>query len=266
MGEPDDHHHCVHLVPEVGRPNRFCHIANQTRNATCMPPRRRKDRETCCARRSYTAQVNQRRRTRSKRGRPEVDLRTVFETARGAQLRRMTTAAPSDGSVDGAVTTLPDIRRGVGETDGQQRPAGATEGFAARGFTAVTTADVVDHSAAGIGSIYHTRRERAVPGDIRPTGGRHRPAHRSHRGPGGRTRPAACVRSARPGVPQADLANRRTAMVPASGDNPAGFDGVHRHSIFRGFRRWMSVLELDPSPRGQLLTRILIAVMAESAN
>ena len=54
-------------------------------------------------------------------------------------------------------------------------------------------------------------------------------------------------------------------MVLASGDNPAGFDGVRRHSTLRGLRRWMSVLELDTSPRGQLLTRILIAVMAEAS-
>jgi len=35
--------------------------------------------------------------------------------------------------------------------------------------------------------------------------------------------------------------------------------------MLKGFRRWMSVLELDTSPRGQLLTRILIAVMAEAS-
>jgi hypothetical protein len=35
--------------------------------------------------------------------------------------------------------------------------------------------------------------------------------------------------------------------------------------MLRGFRRWMSVLELDTSPRGQLLTRLLIAVMAEAS-
>jgi len=60
-------------------------------------------------------------------------------------------------------------------------------------------------------------------------------------------------------------ANRRAAMVLASGDTPAGFDGVRRDSMLRDFRRWMSVLELDTSPRGQLLTRILIAMMAEAS-
>jgi hypothetical protein len=39
-------------------------------------------------------------------------------------------------------------------------------------------------------------------------------------------------------------------MVLASGDNPAGFDGVRRHSTLRCLRRWLSVL---------------IAVMAEAS-
>ena len=54
-------------------------------------------------------------------------------------------------------------------------------------------------------------------------------------------------------------------MVLASGDTPAGFDGVRRSNMLAGFRRWMSVLELDTSPRGQLLTRILVDVMAEAS-
>jgi hypothetical protein len=54
-------------------------------------------------------------------------------------------------------------------------------------------------------------------------------------------------------------------MVLASGDTPAGFDGVRRSNMLRSFRPWMSVLELDTSPRGQLLTRILIDVMAEAS-
>ena len=64
---------------------------------------------------------------------------------------------------------------------------------------------------------------------------------------------------------QAMWANRRDAMVLASGDVPAGFDRVRRNSMLTNFRRWISVLELDDSPRGQLLTRILVATMAESA-
>jgi hypothetical protein len=54
-------------------------------------------------------------------------------------------------------------------------------------------------------------------------------------------------------------------MVLASGHTPTGFDGVRRSNMLRGFRRWMSVLELDTSPRGQLLTQILIDLMAEAS-
>jgi len=54
-------------------------------------------------------------------------------------------------------------------------------------------------------------------------------------------------------------------MVLASGDTPAGFDAVRRSNMLRGFHRWLSVLELDTSPRGQLLTRILVDVMAEAS-
>ena len=60
-------------------------------------------------------------------------------------------------------------------------------------------------------------------------------------------------------------ANRHAAMVLSSGDTPAGFDRILRDSMLSSFRRWMSVLELDTSPRGQLLNRILIAVMAEAS-
>ena len=61
------------------------------------------------------------------------------------------------------------------------------------------------------------------------------------------------------------MGHRRAAMVLASGDNPAGFDGVGGSNMLGGFRRWTSVLELDTSPRGQLLTRILIDVTAEAS-
>jgi hypothetical protein len=54
-------------------------------------------------------------------------------------------------------------------------------------------------------------------------------------------------------------------FTAASIGTPAGFDGVRRHSMLSGFRRWTSVLELYTSPRGQLLTRILIAMMAEAS-
>ena len=43
------------------------------------------------------------------------------------------------------------------KTDGTQQRIldAATDVFAARGFTAATVAEIVDHSGASIGSIYH---------------------------------------------------------------------------------------------------------------
>jgi AcrR family transcriptional regulator len=143
----------------------------------------------------------------------------------------------------------------------------ATEVFAARGFTAATMADIVDHSGASIGSIYHhfggkrelflaiferlttdidTYIDAAADKSIVLNG------------------QLAFEANARAYL-NAIWAYRSASMVPASGDTPAGFDAVRRSNMLSGFRRWMSVLELDTSPRGQLLTRILIDVMAEAS-
>jgi AcrR family transcriptional regulator len=166
------------------------------------------------------------------------------------------------------MTTSAQARRWA-KTDATQRRIldAATEVFATRGFTAATMADVVTASGASIGSIYHHfggKKELflAIFDRLGADIDRHidaaadRPVELNAR--------LALEANARAYL-NAMWANRRAAMVLASGDTPAGFDGVRRSSMLRGFRRWMSVLELDTSPRGQLLTRILIAVMAEAS-
>jgi hypothetical protein len=50
-----------------------------------------------------------------------------------------------------------------------------------------------------------------------------------------------------------------------SGDTPAGFEVVRRDRMQAAFRSWMAVLELDKSVRGQLLSRVLVATLAESS-
>jgi AcrR family transcriptional regulator len=154
-------------------------------------------------------------------------------------------------------------------TDATQRRIldAATDVFAARGFTAATMADIVDHSGASIGSIYHHfggKKElflaifERLAADIN------------------RGIDAATVRATKLGPRRAleanvqvyldaIWANRRAAMVLTSGDTPAGFDAVVRSSMLESFRRWTPVLELDTSPRGQLLSRILVAVMVEAS-
>jgi len=143
----------------------------------------------------------------------------------------------------------------------------AMEVFAARGFTAATMADIVDHSGASIGSIYHHfggKRELFLALFERLAADIDRyidsAADKSVVLNGQR----AFEANARAYL-NAIWAYRRASMVLASGDTPAGFDAVRRSNMLNGFRRWMSVLELDTSPRGQLLTRILIDVMAEAS-
>jgi len=143
----------------------------------------------------------------------------------------------------------------------------ATDIFAARGFSAATMADIVDRSGASIGSIYHHfggKRELflAIFGRLAADIDRRIAAATARTGPLRRREEfEANVRT----YLEAIWANRRAAMVLSSGDTPAGFDAVRREGMLVGFGRWTSVLELDSSPRGQLLNRVLIAVIAEAS-
>ncbi len=148
----------------------------------------------------------------------------------------------------------------------------AAEVFATKGFTAATMADVVAASGASIGSIYHhfggkselflaifeqmadavDRRIQAAmhqAGQSGPEGVDHRRVFELH------------VRA----YLEAMWENRRLARVLSSGDTPAGFDVARRNRMTAAFHSWMAVLELDKSLRGQLLSRVLVAIMAESS-
>jgi AcrR family transcriptional regulator len=142
----------------------------------------------------------------------------------------------------------------------------ATDVFAARGFTAATMADIVDHSGTSIGSIYHHfggKKELFLAIFERLTANIDGYIDAAAKKSGELNGRLAFEANARAYL-NAIWAYRRAAMVLASGDTPAGFNEIRRSNMLRGFRRWMSVLELDTSPRGQLLTRILIDVMAEA--
>lgn len=144
----------------------------------------------------------------------------------------------------------------------------ATEVFATRGFTAATMADVVSGSGASVGSIYHhfggknelflaifeqmaTAVDRRIEEAMRQAGGAADPRHvfELH------------VRA----YLEAMWENRRLARVLTSGDTPPGFEVARRDRMQAAFGRWMAVLQLDASVRGQLLSRILVATMAESS-
>ena len=51
----------------------------------------------------------------------------------------------------------------------------------------------------------------------------------------------------------------------ASGDVPAGFERLRRTNTLTFFHHWMGVLDVDSTKRGQLLSRILIAIMSEAS-
>jgi AcrR family transcriptional regulator len=128
-------------------------------------------------------------------------------------------------------------------------------------------ADIVRRSGASIGSIYHHfggKKELflAIYDGLTDEIDRRIEADAAQAGP--RDKQAEFEANVRSYL-EAIWTNRRAAMVLSAGDAPAGFDAVRRAGMFRGFGRWMSVLQLDDSPRGQLLSRILIAAMAEAS-
>lgn len=155
------------------------------------------------------------------------------------------------------------------KTDGTQARIldAATEVFAARGYTAATMADIVHRSSTSIGSIYHHfggKKELFLAIFDRLAADIDRRIEDEVALAGERSRHEAFEANVRSYL-EAIWANRRAAMVLSSGDAPAGYDAVRRAGMFKGFGRWMSVLGLDNSPRGQLLTRILIAAMSEAS-
>jgi AcrR family transcriptional regulator len=171
------------------------------------------------------------------------------------------------------MTTSAQARRWAKTGATQQRILdAATEVFATRGFTAATMADVVAGSGASIGSIYHhfggkselflaIFEQMADAVDRRIDAALRRAGDPGSERVDGRHVFEVHVRA----YLEAMWDNRRLARVLTSGDTPAGFEVARRDRMQAAFRSWMAVLELDKSLRGQLLSRVLVATMAESS-
>jgi len=167
------------------------------------------------------------------------------------------------------MTTSAQARRWAKTGATQQRILdAATEVFATRGFTAATMADVVAGSGASIGSIYHhfggkSELFLAIFEQMADAVDRRIDAAMRQAGDevDGRRVFELHVRA----YLEAMWDNRRLARVLTSGDTPAGFEVARRDRMQAAFRSWMAVLELDRSLRGQLLSRVLVATMAESS-
>ncbi|MGH3559701.1 MAG: TetR/AcrR family transcriptional regulator [Mycobacterium sp.] len=174
--------------------------------------------------------------------------------------------SPQSQAADGPKN--PRARRWAKTDDTQRRILdAATDVFATRGFTAATMADVVAGSGASIGSIYHHfggKKELflAIFEQMAQAVDRRIDAVMQH---AGQVQPRRAFELHVQAYLEAMWENRHAARVLASGDSPAGFDIARRNRMAAAFGSWMSVLELDTSLRGQLLGRILVAIMAESS-
>jgi AcrR family transcriptional regulator len=177
--------------------------------------------------------------------------------------------APEDtDGTENVSASHPRARRWAKSSDTQRRILdAATDVFGARGFTATTMSDVVAGSGASIGSIYHhfggkkelfiaifERMAQAVDRRIDTV------MHDA-----GQVQPRRAFELHVQAYLEAMWEDRRAARVLASDDTPAGFETARRNRMTAAFHSWMSVLELDTSLRGQLLGRILVAIMAESS-
>jgi len=156
------------------------------------------------------------------------------------------------------------------KTDATQRRIldAATEVFATRGFTAATMADVVAGSGASIGSIYHHfggKSELFLAIFEQMADAVDRRIDAAMRQAGAGIDPRGVFELHVRAYLEAMWENRRQARVLTSRDAPPGFELARRDRMQAAFRRWMAVLELDTSVRGQLLGRILVSTMAESS-
>ncbi len=143
----------------------------------------------------------------------------------------------------------------------------ATEVFSTRGFSAATMADIVDHSGASIGSIYHHfggKKELFLAINDRLSAEVELRIAEAARQSADLDSQQAFAVHARAYL-DAIWANRRAAMTMASGDVPVGFERLRRRNTLAFFHRWMGVLDVDSSKRGQLLSRTLIAIMSEAS-
>ncbi len=166
-------------------------------------------------------------------------------------------------------TTTARARRWA-KTDATQRRIldAATEVFATKGFTAATIAEVVSGSGASIGSIYHhfggkSELFLAIFQQLADAVQRQIPAEAGQLGDTFTDRRRVFQLHVRAYL-EAMWENRRAARVLSSGDTPPGFEITRRKRLASVLHNWMAVLELDTSPRNQLMVRVLIATVAES--
>jgi AcrR family transcriptional regulator len=139
--------------------------------------------------------------------------------------------------------------------------------FREHGYAAATIGDVVTTSGASIGSIYHhfggkSELFLAIHERLRAAIGQRftDPCHV--------TTPASFSDSLNAQARrylEAIWTHRHIAIILSTHDVPPGYERIRRDSLQAWFQRWLAALELNSSAAGALLTRVLIAVLTESA-
>jgi len=144
----------------------------------------------------------------------------------------------------------------------------ATEAFSKRGFSATTMADIVDLSGASIGSIYHHfggKKELFLAIYERLSADVERRIAEAAQGSASLDSRQAFGMHARAYL-DAIWANRRAAMMIASGDVPVGFERIRRKNTLTFFHRWMGVLDVDSSNPQATIVADLAAADTVPAN
>ena len=155
------------------------------------------------------------------------------------------------------------------KTDATQRRIldAATQVFAAKGFTTATIAEVVTSSGASIGSIYHHfggKSELFLAIFEQLADAVERRIQTADYSGDSVLDPRRVFQHHVRAYLEGMWENRQAARVLSSGDTPPGFEITRRKRLASALRSWMAVLELDTSPRKQLMARILTATIAES--
>lgn len=175
----------------------------------------------------------------------------------------MTAPATADGVSDHPpdLTCVKIRRRRWSKTDAtQQRILDAAAAvFREHGFTAATIGDVVSASGASIGSIYHH------------FGGKTELFLAIHE------RLRACIGNQITAVPQTSFhtqahryleavwTHREIAVILSADDVPPGYERIRRAAMQAWFRDWLADFDIESTACRTLLTRVLSAVLAESA-
>ncbi|MET0897242.1 MAG: helix-turn-helix domain-containing protein [Mycobacterium sp.] len=139
--------------------------------------------------------------------------------------------------------------------------------FREHGYAAATIGDVVTTSGASIGSIYHhfggkSELFLAIHERLRAAVGQ-RIADSGHLTTSASFRESLDAQARR--YLEAIWTHRHIAAIMATDDVPPGYERIRRDSLQAWFQRWLTELEINASAAAALLTRVLIAVLTESA-